>query len=204
MKKIFLKVIAVFTVLFLSLVSMSFYFQNNMTSKYWSRYDEFRMQKGIYPLTESFDTTYTNWQSFVSSYYKHDLEWILSNGRVKSSSLFIYDTINSKPFHKSKEIVCCTCLFFWQNHYCRESDLFEKQISKDSVLRLTIEYHTGCKGSTDFFYRNIDTIDINPLNLVCGTFSLLDLDNNEIYTGNITKAKADEILRDWGLKMSKE
>lgn len=178
---------------------VAFQLEKSIQVKYWDDFNDFRQEKGIFPLTQSNDTIVENWGNMLSEHPYLKWKWILANEEIATTSYFVYDSIEGKPFHQSKTIIYGTHLFFWKNFYAGEIDTFINPISSDTTVELTFVYHSRYLNPGDFFYVNIDTLySDKPDIFFCGT-QLATEAITKLPVGNISKSEADEILVKWNL-----
>ncbi|NMM50857.1 hypothetical protein [Marinigracilibium pacificum] len=169
---------------------------------YLEDHKEFRNSKGIYPLSKANDTIVENWDNLFPDDKQYKWELILKNNPVGNQITFLYDSLATEPFHQSKTIFFDTRLFFWQNKYSGEIDVFLNPISTDTLIEMVITYNSQHYIHGEYFYANIDTIIQKEIDFFeCGTASYFNaIDYMEKYPkGNITKHRADEILKKWNL-----
>jgi hypothetical protein len=202
-KVIFKRVIAALLISFLLLLVFAFASQSFIHKAYNKDFNSKRQELGVYEIHsfEKLELTKWNNQYLNSSVLFRD---VILNREIANISIYSNDSIYNKPYHLEKRIYFGTYMFFWKNFYAGEIDEFISPIDKDKHVRLTITYLTDAMDQPENFYADIDTIYKKHRHIFdCGTFlngDLTDDEEPEIFKGNITIQKANEILIDWGLK----
>lgn len=181
--------------LFVLILAVAFTLQTTIHNGYGVSFNDKRAELGVYPIDE-FETKEN---SYWSDFYPDDplMRWIniLGNTEIANMTNYYNSELNNEPYHKAKTIYFGTQLCFWQNYYGGETDLFIKPLGNDDQMELYVSYFTGDESSKSYFYYNLDTVNINYPEFICGTPDL----EGEIPKGNLTKEQADSVLLEWGI-----
>jgi hypothetical protein len=190
---------------FVLLIFGAFFSEKSLQEKYWGDFNDFRIENGIFPLYQSKDTIIENWTNILPNHKMAKWQWILTNEEIATTSTFTYDSA-SKPYHKSKTIIYGSQLFFWNNFYGGEMDVFINPKSPDTTIELTLSYHSRNMNPGNVFYAHFDTLFTGALDYTsqtdffyCGTSEHNDKISH-FPQGNITKQEVDCLLFEWGFK----
>lgn len=153
----------------------------------------------MYPIEDFENVENQYWEDF----YPDDLvkQWIeiLTNTEIANLTTYSNPNRDEKPYHKEKTIFYGTHLFFWQNFYGGETDVFVKPIDNEKHIELFMAYYSDNLVPKSYFYANIDTIYKDRIEL-CGALGDHEHDREDnIPKGNMTKDQAYDLLTEWEL-----
>jgi hypothetical protein len=164
-------------------------------------YDIERQKLGIYAIGQFERFEEYEWERICQDNTYQRWKAILANTELSNEYHYYYNESKDSPYHESKRIVHGTQLFFWNNLYAGELDMFIKPIDSLRHIELEVIYFSKETEHGGKFYAYIDTIvdfvtiDENaPELFFCGTG-----DDEHIERGDITKEEADAVLKNWGL-----
>ena len=176
--------------------------QATIHNKFGTNFNKERFELGVYPIDDFQDIKNNYWQDYYSVPPSTRRFQILTNTEIANSTTYINPDKDDKPFHKQKTVFYGTQLFFWQNFYGGETDLFVKPLDNDRHIELFVVYYSNNLDPSNYFYANLDTVNNNEPEFICG--GIVDQEYNEedgIPKGNLTKQQADKLLTEWGMKM---
>ncbi|UTW63064.1 hypothetical protein KFE98_02600 [bacterium SCSIO 12741] len=198
--KSIVKYTAIAAILYAGLVGTAFLIEANQQKKYLAQFNSYREAQGI-PLLYSFkDTTSENWLTHIQNHPGLYWKWILTNSEIGTRIDFA-NYAKDQPYHASKSLFFANYLFFWDNYYAGENDVFINPLDDSTEVSLNIWYISKEFPDTTGFFCTLDTIDIHKPHIhLCSLSDDFDPDDPKtIFTSNLSKSEADRIIESWEL-----